>query len=40
MRNAEAGAKAATKRAYATDSSLAGFNLMARKGSGRRTSRA
>jgi hypothetical protein len=40
MRNVEAGAKATRKRGYATNSSLAGFNLMAIKGSGRRTSRA
>ena len=36
----EAGTKAARKRGYATNSSLAGINLMARKGSGRRIKRA
>ena len=40
MRNVEAGSKVARKSGYATNSSLAGFNLMVRKGSGRRTGRA
>lgn len=36
MRTIEAGAKAKRKRGYATNSSLAGINFLAKKGSGRR----
>ncbi len=36
MRTIEAGAKARRKRGYATNSSLAGINLLVKKGSGRR----
>ena len=40
MMTIEAGTKAARKRGYATNSSLAGINLMARKRSGCRIQRA
>jgi hypothetical protein len=39
MRNIESG-KANRKRGYATNSSLAGINLLAKKGSGRRARQA
>ena len=40
MRNMEAGTQPTRKHGYATNSSLAGINHMARKRSGRRINRA